>query len=95
VRHPVLTTLIRTRVRQDLRRQGTGLVEAIHLANLVDADVIDTARDQLPPEGVSALDATIAPTAVGDGSFIDRILKFLDSELGKTLLALIRSLIGV
>lgn len=74
-----------------MRKSGVPLLEAVRLASIVDEDVIEAAQDQLPSDGALQLDAV----RFGDGAIIDRFIEFLNSELGKALIAIIRQLIGV
>jgi hypothetical protein len=96
--------LLRIRVKswREFRSKGHSLLEAIQLAkNLIDDDVVDTALMLSSAELRSAVQAIneAGPSdevrGAGDGSFIRIIEDFLNSDLGKMLIALIMSLIGV
>ncbi len=91
--HPILTMLVRNKIRDDLRRKGHGLVDAIRASReLVTDDVVSTAVENASPE-VQAEVGKVG--AIGDGTILKFLTDFLNSELGKILLALIKSLIGV
>ncbi len=87
--HPLLTQLIRARVRQSLRAEGHSLLESIQLAGSVDGDLVDTAL-AASPEAVAQIDAV---GALGDGTLIQKFLDFLNTDLGKALIALIKMLL--
>lgn len=88
--HPMLTMLVRSRVRAALVRDaGKGVFEAIQLASTVDADTINTALAALP----DAKTAADAVGAIGDGSLIQKLIDFLNSDFGRALIALILRLI--
>ncbi len=87
--HPLLTQLVKARVRQSLRREGYSLIESIQLAGSVDADLVDTAL-AASPDAFSELNAM---TGLGDGTLIQKFIDFLNSDLGKALIALIMKLL--
>lgn len=75
-----------------LRRQhGLGFFEARRLASTVDASTIALATSMLPAEA----DREVVG-AIGDGTILQAIIDFFNSDLGKALVQLIISLlIGV
>jgi hypothetical protein len=82
--------MTRARVREQLRAQGKGFLESFQLASQVDADTVATAAALAPP---SVQSKAMGFGSVGDGSILNAILDFLNSDLGKALVALIISLI--
>lgn len=88
--HPVLILLARAKAREQLRAQGKGVLESFRLAGQVDEDVVSAAVGLAPPD-VSVKAATFG--SIGDGSILKAIMDFLNSDLGKALVALIISLI--
>jgi len=88
--HPFLVHLARARVRQSLRASGHSFVESIQLAASVDADLVDTAFAVAPPEALAAVDSV---EALGDGTLLQKFLDFLNSDLGKMIVEIIRKLL--
>lgn len=75
-------------------RKGKGLVEAITLAQQVDSDMIQVAITSAPTSAlVDAVQQFNTVAGLGDGSIIAKVLEFLNSDLGKALIALLVSLI--
>lgn len=89
--HPVLMALAKASVREQLRAKGHSLRDSIKLANMVDSGLIQTAADAGAIELPTV--ATMGAGAVG-GTIIDFLLQFINSDLGKALIALILKLIG-
>lgn len=74
---------VRLAVVADLRKRGSSFTDAARLAAGLSNDLIDGAA-AATPEVVAA---------VGDGSILSKILAFLDSPLGQTLVALLVELL--
>lgn len=83
---------VRTKLRQEYRKQGKGLIESIRLANqATDAVIAGLIDDAEALAGVK-----IVGTAIGDGKIIDAILDFFKSPQGQALLdALLKLLLGL
>ncbi len=88
--HPLLKQLVRTQTRQALEDQGYGLLKAIRLSKAVSDSTIEAAVSSSPPEVEAQLTKV---TAIGDGSILKFFTDFLNSDLGKMLIALIIKLI--
>lgn len=103
--HPILGFLAETRVRQGLRRHGHSLIESIQLAAAGVTDArIESFLNESPEaqQHVAAILARFAALpveervrlgAIGDGSLIKLFTDFLNSELGKALVAFLMQLI--
>lgn len=88
--HPILTQLAKVRVRQALRQGGVSFVESVQLAATVDSDLFDMAVSLAPPEARAQLDTV---SGIGDGTLLQRFLDFLNSDLGKMVVEIIRKLL--
>lgn len=87
---PLFRARVQMATAAALRQRGFGFVEARRLAATVDADTISLAASMAPEEVQSAVGS------LGDGTILQMILEFLQSELGNALIQLIISLlIGV
>jgi len=72
--------------------KGHRLLDAIHLANSVSDETIDTAISE-SPDNVKAEATKVA--AIGDGTILAAIKQFFASDLGKALIAFIISMLVV
>jgi len=93
--HPLLLHAVRGRIRREARKKGYSLSEAIAYAREVDAEQLEDAIASLP----KVADAVYSLTEVSEGDvggeLLDRILAFFESDLGKALIKLLLSLIGL
>jgi hypothetical protein len=87
VYHPALVLAARAKVREQLRARGHSFVEALHLANQVDAGTLAAAASVAPPE------VGLKLGTLGDGSILQSILDFLQSDLGRALVQIVLSLL--
>jgi hypothetical protein len=87
--HPILNAVIRRRLIVELHKtHGYSMADARELAGELDDDTINNGIKQT--EG-----ATEAVGALGDGSFLQKILDFLASPQGQAMIALlIKILLG-
>lgn len=90
--NPIVKSLIRTQVRQAARDNGMGLLDAIRYSKAVSDSTIEAALN-IAGEKTRAKVASVQ--ALGDGTLLNKFLEFLNSELGKALIAIILSLIGI
>lgn len=88
--HPLLVVLARAQTRQALRKSGHGLLDAIALSKEVDDDMVSAALAESSDETRAALSVV---GALGDGMLLQKFLDFLNSDLGKALIALIMKLL--
>lgn len=88
--HPILTQLVKVRVRQSLRAAGHSFIESVQLASTVDADLVDMAFAVAPPEALAAVESV---GALGDGTLLQKFLDFLNSDLGKMIVEIIKKLL--
>ncbi len=89
-----MTTLelvtLRTEVRKHLVSKGVGLLRAVRLAASVDDDTVEAGVTMAGAETRASMSSV---SAIGDGSLLAAYTKFLQSDLGKALIALITNLI--
>lgn len=77
---------LRLAMRRELRRQGKTSAQINALMAGCDEDVVD--------EAISQAKATAEVAALGDGTILQAILDFLNSPLGKAIIAAIIALLG-
>lgn len=88
----VFNAVIRSKLRQEFRKQGLGLVESIRKANQATDDVIAGLVDDA--EKISGVQ--VVGTAIGDGKFLDAIFEWFKSPQGQAFLdALLKLLLGL
>lgn len=86
MQRPRFYFLVRQRLRRELLNKGYARWQANEMLDELDDDVIDDCAAEVDPSS----------QAIGDGSLIDAITKFLNSELGKALISLLlKLLIGI
>lgn len=89
----VFNAVVRMKVRQEYRKQGLGLIESIRKANAVASD---EAINGLIADAEAISGVKIVGTAIGDGTFMDKLIDFFNSPAGKMLLdALLKLLFGL
>ena len=85
---PVFFAATRLRLRRALRAKGYRPLQVNALVDDASDEVIEATAD-------SVSGTREAVGAIGDGSFIEAFLKFLESDLGKALIdALLKLLLG-
>lgn len=90
---PVLKTLLRARLRRELVADGRPFLQALQLAASVDDEDIQAALDVAPTEVRAGLEAAEAQVAGPGADLLTRLLDFLNSDLGKALVALLKTLL--
>lgn len=86
MQRPRFYFLVRQRLRRELISRGYARWQANEIIDELNDEVIDDCTAEVDPSS----------QAIGDGSIIDAIVKFLNSELGKALIAmLLKLLIGI
>lgn len=84
---PLLTIAARSGVRDALRKKGYSLIESVRLAAAVDDTTIDAAQTQLEASEQSTL------VKAEESGLLARIVAFLKSPAGQSLIAAILALL--
>lgn len=88
--NPLFYVGVKLRTRSELRKQGYGFFEINDIMRGADNEVVDYALQQACVNTGESLEV-----ALGDGSILAWITKFLESPLGKALIsALLGALLG-